>query len=355
MTFGPISRLTLLLPLLGALLVGAGLWALGSVSPAELHRQVLALVLALLLCAGLLCLGPARIMAWRWGLYLGALVLLVLVQISGTEVNGARSWLALGPLPAFQPSELLKLALLFVLPSMLTKGAAGGTFDYFLPLLVTALPVGLILLEPDLGSALVIVALGVGLILVRGVPRAHLILAALVMLVLLPGVVWPNLEPHQRARLVSFLDPGGDPLGSGYQVIQARIAVGAGGLWGQGHGEGTQTHLGFVPYPATDFIFSVLAEEGGFLVAGGLLLLYGALFVTLALMAQRCPRPRDRLLIVGVLLLIGVQAIVNLGMTLGLAPVTGITLPLVSYGGSSLLTTLLALTAALLCYRQRHA
>lgn len=349
------SRLTLLLPLLTGLLIAAGLWGLASVAPDELGRQLLALGVALTLCAFVLRLGPVRLMAWRWGLYFGALLLLLLVRVAGTEVNGARSWLALGPLPAFQPSELVKLALLLALPSLLARRALRSPLDYLAPLLATLLPVGLILLEPDLGSALVIVALGLGLVLVRGVPRVHLLFAGLTALVLLPGVVWPNLEPHQRARLVSFLDPGSDPLGSGYQVIQARIAVGAGGLWGQGHGAGTQTHLGFVPYPATDFIFSVLAEEGGFFVAGGLLILYGALFATLALMAQRCSRLRDHLLITGVLLLVGVQALVNLGMALGLAPVTGITLPLVSYGGSSLLTTLLALTTALLCYRQRHA
>lgn len=348
------SRLTLLLPLLAGLLVAVGLWGQASVSPGELDRQLMALALALLLAVGLLRLGLARLLAWRWGLYLGAVVLLLLVRVAGTEVNGAQSWLALGPLPAFQPSELVKLALLLVLPSVLAKRALSGPLSYILPLVAILLPVGLILLEPDLGSALVIMALGLGLVLVRGLPRLHLLLAGLVVLVGLPGGVWPNLEPHQRARLVSFLEPGSDPLGSGYQVIQARIAVGSGGLWGQGYGAGTQTHLGFVPYPATDFIFSVLAEEGGFLLAGGLLILYGALFATLALMAQRCPRLRDRLLISGVLLLVGVQTLVNLAMTLGLAPVTGITLPLVSYGGSSLLTTLLALAAALVCYRQRH-
>ena len=223
---------------------------------------------------------------------------------------------------------------------------------YLLPLALIAAPVGLVLLEPDLGSALVIVAVGLGMLLLRGVPRAHLLLALSVAVVGLP-FVWPNLEPHQRARLVSFMHPDADPLGSGYQVIQARIAAGSGGFWGQGHGAGTQTQSGFIPFPATDFIFPVLAEEGGVLAAGALLCAYGGLFVTLTLMAERCPRLRDQLTISGVLLMIGVQALVNLGMTLGLAPVTGITLPLVSYGGSSLLVTLVALTVALVTYRER--
>lgn len=348
------SRLSLLLPVCTALLLAAGFWALASVAPTDLARQAAALAVTLLVCAGLVRVGLVRLLAWRWGAYLGALALLVLVQLFGTEVNGARSWLYLGPLPGFQPSELAKLALLLALAGVLAKRPLRTPLDYLGPLLLILVPVGLVLLEPDLGSALVLLAVGGGMVLVRGVPRRHLLLAVLAAVILLPSVVWPNLEPHQRARLVSFVHPDAEPLGSGYQVIQARIAVGAGGLWGQGHGSGTQTQNGFVPYPATDFIFPVLAEEGGFILAAALLACYGGLFVCLALMAERCRVRRDQLIVAGVLLLVAVQALVNLGMTLGLAPVTGITLPLVSYGGTSLLTTLVALTLAHLTYRQRY-
>ncbi len=344
------SRLTLLLPIFAALLVATGFWVLASVTLADLTRQAFALAVALAVCAGLGWLGPARLAAWRWRFYSAALALLLLVQLFGTEVNGAQSWLRLGPLPGFQPSELVKLALILTLAGVLERELRPA---YLLPLALIGVPVGLVLLEPDLGSALVIVAVGLGMMLVRGVPRAHLLLALSLAVVALPGLVWPNLEPHQRARLVSFMQPDAEPLGSGYQVIQARIAVGSGGLWGQGHGAGTQTQNGFIPYPATDFIFPVLAEEGGYLAAVALLCAYGGLFICLALMAGRCPRPQDQLVISGVLLLIGVQALVNLGMTLGLAPVTGITLPLVSYGGTSLLVTLAALMVALLTYRGR--
>lgn len=344
------SRLTLLLPIFAALLVATGFWVLASVAPADLTRQAFALGVALAVCAGLGWLGPARLAAWRWRFYSAALALLLLVQLFGTEVNGAQSWLRLGPLPGVQPSELVKLALILVLAGVLERELRPA---YLLPLALIGVPVSFVLLEPDLGSALVIVAVGLGMMLIRGVPRAHLLLALSLAVVALPGLVWPNLEPHQRARLVSFIRPDAEPLGSGYQVIQARIAVGSGGLWGQGHGAGTQTQNGFIPYPATDFIFPVLAEEGGYLAAVALLCTYGGLFICLALMAGRCPRPQDQLVISGVLLLIGVQALVNLGMTLGLAPVTGITLPLVSYGGTSLLVTLAALMVALLTYRGR--
>lgn len=341
------SRLTLFLPAFAAFLVAAGFWVLASVAPTDLTRQAVALVAALAVCAGVGRLGSARLAAWRWHLYAASLALLALVQPLGTVVNGAQSWLRLGPLSG-QPSELVKLTLIVALAGVLARSNG-----YLLPLALIGAPVGLVLLEPDLGSALVIVAVGLGMLLLRGVPRTHLLLALSVAAVGLP-FVYPNLEPHQRERLVSFMQPGADPLGGGYQVIQARIAAGSGGLWGQGHGAGTQTQNGFIPYPATDFIFPVLAEEGGLSAALALLFAYGGLFVTLALMARRCPRPYEQFVIGGVLLLIGVQALVNLGMTLGLAPVTGVTLPLVSYGGTSLLVTLSALTVALLSYRGRY-
>lgn len=348
------SRLELVFPTLASLLIAAGFWVLASASPSDLGRQAFALLVALSFCAVLGWFGVARLVAWRWGLYLGALLLLVAVQLFGTEVNGARSWLYLGPLPGFQPSELAKVALILALAKTLAKRELRTPLDYPGPLLLLGLPVGLVLSEPDLGSALVMTAVGFGMFLLRGVPRSHLLVLLLAAGALLPGVVWPNLEPHQRARLVAFVQPDAEPLGSGYQVMQARIAVGAGGLWGQGHGAGTQTQNGFIPYPATDFIFPVLAEEGGFVGAVALLFVYGGLFVCLALMAGRAPDPADQLVIAGILLLLGVQMLVNVGMTLGLTPVTGITLPLVSYGGTSLVTTLAALTIALLTYRGRY-
>src|SRR5690606_10909382 len=170
-----------------------------------------------------------------------------------------------------------------------------------------------------------------------------------------PTVVLPNLEDHQRERLITFLDPAADPRGSGYQVIQSMIAVGSGGLMGKGYMQGTQSQLGFIPYRQTDFIFPVLAEEGGFVAAVSLLLLSGSLFWRLFAMAAEAPYDRDQLVFTGVVALIGFQVLVNIGVTIGLAPVTGITLPLVSYGGTSLVSTLIALTLAFVVHRDRFA
>jgi rod shape determining protein RodA len=201
----------------------------------------------------------------------------------------------------------------------------------------------------------VLLAVAATMVVVRGVPRRHVIVVGLVLLVAVPTVVWPNLEPHQRTRVTTFLDPYADPQGSGYQVIQSTIAIGSGGLWGKGWGQGTQSQLGFIPYRHTDFIFPVLAEEGGFVAAILLLGLYGLLFWRLVAMASECPHERDQFVISGVLGLIGFQVLVNVGVTLGLAPVTGITLPLVSYGGTSLVSTLVALALVYVVHRERYS
>ena len=193
------------------------------------------------------------------------------------------------------------------------------------------------------------------MVLVRGVPVRHVLLVGLLLAVAVPAFVVPNLRDHQKARIVGFLNPGADPQGAGYQVIQATIAVGSGGLTGKGYGRGTQGQLGFIPFRQTDFIFPVLAEEGGFVAAVALLALYGLLFWRLVAMAVECAAARDQLLIVGVLVFVGFQVVVNVGVTLGLAPVTGITLPLVSYGGTSLVSTLVALAIAFVAHRDRFA
>lgn len=344
------------LPLLVALLLAAGLITLSSAAPGgEFERQLAFLAVGVVAVCGLLWTGKRRIQRIVPHLYVLSLGLLALVQVMGTEVNGAQSWLYLGPLPGFQPSELAKLSLILALASALHARPIRGLRGYLRPLALTLPPVGMVMLEPDLGSALVMAAVGGGMMLIRGVPWKHLALLGLVFVVAVPTVVWPNLQAHQRTRLISFVNPAADPQGSGYQVIQSTIAIGSGGLAGKGYGEGTQSQLGFIPYRHTDFIFPVLAEEGGFMGALLLLALYALLFWRLVALASECPYERDQLTIMGVLVLIGFQVLVNVGVTLGMAPVTGITLPLVSYGGTSLVSTLLALALVFVVHRDRYA
>lgn len=348
-------RSDLSLPIVVALLLALGFVTLSTAAPTDAFiRQLAFLGAGLLCCALVLWLGSRRLLRYTFHLYALTVGLLLLTQVMGTTVNGAKSWLYLGPLPGFQPSELAKITLILALAAALHERPVRGPISYLVPTLLIAIPVGLVFLESDLGSALVLAMAGVGIVVVRGIPWLHLVILAALFLVTVPTVVWPNLAPHQRERLVSFLDPSADPQGSGYQVIQSTIAVGSGGLVGKGYGQGTQSQLGFIPFQHTDFIFPVLAEEGGFVAASVLLLLYGLLFWRLVAVAAECPRERDQLTIVGVLSLIGFQVLVNIGVALGLAPVTGITLPLVSYGGTSLISTLLALTLVFVIHRDRY-
>lgn len=344
------------LPLVVVLLLAAGLVTLSSAAPGgEFVRQLVFVGVGAVAVAALIWLGKRRLLRGVPYLYVASLALLVLVQFFGTEVNGARSWLDLGPLPRFQPSELAKLALILALAQALHAHPVRGIRDYARAAALVGPPVLLVLAEPDLGSALVLAAIGCGMVLVRGLPWRHLVVMGLLLVVAVPTVVWPNLEPHQRARVVSFANPAADPQGAGYQVIQSTIAIGSGGLYGKGYGEGTQSQLGFIPFRHTDFIFPVLAEEGGFVAAATLLVLYGVLFWRLVVMACECPYVRDQLVVMGVLVLIGFQVLVNIGVTVGMAPVTGITLPLVSYGGTSLVITLLALGLVYIVHRDRYA
>ena len=349
-------RIDLALPLTTFVILAFGLLTLSTAAPSnELIRQLVFLGAGIAASAVILWLGRRRLLRFSMHLYIATMGLLVLTKLIGATINGAKSWLILGPLPGFQPSELSKIALILALASVFHERPVQGPMSYLRPVVLIALPVGLVFLEPDLGSALVLAAVGVGIFMIRGIPWRHLVVFGTLFLVAVPTIVWPNLEPHQKERMVSFLNPAADPQGSGYQVIQSTIAVGSGGLFGKGYGRGTQSQFGFIPYRHTDFIFPVLAEEGGFAAASVLLLLYGLLFWRLASMAMECIFQRDQFIVAGVLVLIGFQVLVNVGVTLGLAPVTGITLPLVSYGGTSLIATLLGLTLAYVVHRDRYA
>jgi rod shape determining protein RodA len=344
------------LPIVISFILVVGMTTLSTAAPNnEFGRQLIFLAVSLALCAGVVWIGRRRLMRYAFPIYGLTIGLLLLTQFLGTEINGARSWLYIGPLPGFQPSELAKLSLPLALAIILHERPIRGLLDYLRPLVLIGVPFMLVFLEPDLGSALVLAAIGGGVLLVRGIPWRHLLIFVALFVVAVPTVVWPNLKDHQKDRLVIFLNPAADPQGSGYQVIQSTIAVGSGGLLGKGYRQGTQSQLGFIPQRQADFIFPVLAEEGGFVSAALLLILYGLLFWRLVSMAGECPYERDQLVIVGVLSFVSFQVIVNIGVSLGLAPVTGITLPLVSYGGTSLVSTMIALSLAFVIHRDRYA
>ncbi len=348
-------RLEIFLPIVVFILLAVGLVTLSTAAPemSFVSKQAAFAAAGIIAAVVILFLGRKRILDLGFPIYWLSIILLITTRFFGAEKNGAKSWLEIGPLPSFQPSELAKIALIMALAIILHEKPIKNIKDYLQAVVIIIVPFILVLLEPDLGSALVLAAIGGGMILVRGIPWKHLVFFALMFAVLIP-LAWPKLEPHQKTRIIAFMNPEADPQGSGYQVIQSRIAIGSGGLNGKGYKKGTQAQLGFIPYRYADFIFPVLAEEGGFFASVALLLLFLFLFWRLTAMASECLYERDQLIITGILIMISFQVIVNLGVSLGLAPVTGITLPLISYGGTSLVSTIIALSLAYVIHRDRY-
>jgi rod shape determining protein RodA len=277
-------------------------------------------------------------------LYGLSLVLLVWVLIFGKSVSGGQRWIQVAGV-AFQPSELAKVALVSVLARYFLGSEPGERYslrELAVPAALLLPPFLLIALEPDLGTALLLGAIFFSLVMFVGLRWQSLLTVFLAGLAALP-VGWAMLKDYQKSRVLTFLDPYTDPLGAGYHVIQSKIAVGSGMLLGKGFLKGTQSHLYFLPERHTDFIFSVWAEEWGFAGSLAALLLYAALILWALNIARRSRERFGRLLAFGLAANIFWQAVVNVGMVLGLLPVVGVPLPLFSYGGSSVLSIMISM------------
>lgn len=280
---------------------------------------------------------------WRslaWVFYLVSVLLLVVVFVYGLEVRGSLRWIDLGFI-RLQPSELVKISTIVLLAHFLSSRNMKHLKNILISGLIAFVPGALIFVQPDLGSALILGAIWLGLVAATDVPKKYLMLGGAIFVGSLP-LIYGLLQSYQKERLLTFFNPGLDPLGAGYNVIQSTIAVGSGGVWGLGFGRGTQSHLNFLPEHHTDFIFATLAEELGLVGSALLLSLFGVIIWRLLVGSLSLPK-FEGLVVIGFLVLIFFQAAVNIGMNIGLAPVTGITLPFVSYGGSSLLTLLFGL------------
>ncbi|WP_245927137.1 rod shape-determining protein RodA [Nocardioides silvaticus] len=280
--------------------------------------------------------------------YGASVVGLVLVLVMGTTINGSRSWLMLGGL-SLQPAELAKLAVIVGMALVVAERSEGrwrdrvGTVDVVLMLTVAAVPAVLILAQPDLGTMLVLSATVFGVIAASGAHRRWLVvLAGSGVLVAVFAVATGFLEQYQVDRFLAFTDPGRDPRGAGYNVEQARIAVGNGGLFGQGLFDGSQTGSGFVPEQHTDFVFTVAGEELGLVGAAFLIALLGIVLWRALRIATRTDDVFGRIAAAGIACWFGFQAFQNIGMCVGIMPVTGVPLPFVSYGGSSMFAGMLA-------------
>lgn len=313
----------------------------GKAHPAIVMRQMYWLGLGLVVMVLAFSVDYRWLERFAYPTYLAGLLPLLAVLVMGRSVSGSKRWLDLGFI-VFQPSEIMKLLIMVALARYFSQEGKGTGYrlrDLLIPAGIILVPAALVLLEPDLGTAGLFILIGASVVLFVGVKLSSLLLVGGFGLGFLP-VLWTIMKPYQRQRILTLFDPDRDPLGAGYHIIQSKIAVGSGQIWGKGFLQGTQGQLRFIPEHHTDFVFSVLAEEWGFV---GCLLLLG-LFLCLLLRAlQIARRSRDRfgtLLCVQIAAVIFWQLAINTAMVLGMAPVVGITLPLVSYGGSSLLVTL---------------
>jgi rod shape determining protein RodA len=334
--------------LLGAtvLLSGLGLLALYSIGLGaedgfiSFKKQLLFFAIGLAVVA----IGSAGF-HYRWlasltvPLYVGMLVLLVLTLAFGRTIRGTTGWLYLGP-AGFQPVELAKIVLIVIMAKFL---AAHGRYTRDLKVVIqsaatVAIMILLVVLQPDLGGAIILAAVWFGMILTSGMKVKHL-LTMVTVLAVFALVSWAFLlRPYQKERIMTFLNPASDPFGQGYNVTQSVIAIGAGQLSGRGVASGSQSQLRFLPEARTDFIFSVIAEELGFVGVVILLALFALLFSRLYLLARQSRDDFTLFLVVGAAALIAAEVFINVGVASGILPVTGLALPFVSYGGSSLIS-----------------
>jgi len=282
----------------------------------------------------------------QWGnvIYGICIVLLLWVEWFGKYVGGSRRWLEIGP-ASLQPSELVKIGVIIILARYFAKtvNTRGLSLrELVRPMILTLIPVAIIVRQPDLGTGMVVVLIALSITVFVKIERRALITIISGCMVAVP-LVWFLLKPYQKRRILTFLDPERDPLGAGYHIIQSKIAIGSGMLSGKGYLQGTQNALDFLPEQHTDFIFSVLAEEWGLVGSGLLLILFFLLILWGLNIAQSCRDPFGNILSVGVTAMIFWQVVINIGMVMGLMPVVGVTLPFISYGGSSIITVMMGI------------
>src|ERR1700738_757941 len=304
--------------------------------------QTVRFAIALIPMIGAALLGIRLWVRAAYWAYATALALVAAVDLRGFVGMGARRWIDLGVIQ-LQPSELMNVALVLALARYfhsLSREDAGRARFLILPLLTISVPAVLVLKQPDLGTAVTLLMGGTVMFFIAGVRLRYFVLIAAAVAAALPGV-WHFLRDYQKTRIYTFLDPDGDPLGAGYHILQSKIALGSGGLFGKGFLQGSQSHLSFLPEKQTDFIFTTLAEEFGFAGGLGLLVLYSLIIVYGFAISLRSRNHFGRLLGLGIITSFFLYFFINTGMVMGLLPVVGVPLPLISYGGTAMLAVML--------------
>ena len=310
------------------------------------QRQGISIIVDIALAAFLMNFDYKILQRYGNHFYVFNLILLILVMLVGQSALGAQRWIALGPI-SIQPSEFSKLIMIIALAAMMEKRGKIQSLSDLAPVAGYVLvPFLLVLKQPDLGTSLVFLAIFFGMVFVAGI-RLRILFGIFGLGLAAMPVLWHFLKDYQKMRIMVFMDPNVDPLGAGYHIIQSKIAIGSGLLFGKGLFGGTQSQLNFLPENHTDFIFSVVGEELGFVGCTVLLLLYLIVLWRGVRIAQDASDTFGRLLAVGITSMIAFHVLVNVGMTMGIMPVTGIPLPLMSYGVSSLTTNIMAIAILL--------
>ncbi|MCS5596512.1 MAG: rod shape-determining protein RodA [Pseudomonadota bacterium] len=288
--------------------------------------------------------------------FAGGVFLLIVVEVMGHVGMGAQRWINLGFMK-LQPSELMKIAVVMALARFYALKTTEETRRLWMlipPLAIILLPVSLVLLQPDLGTSLMIVMAGASVIFLAGVPLWIFVTAGVLTVLAIP-IAWQFMHSYQKQRVLTFLNPESDPLGAGYHITQSKIALGSGGIEGKGFLQGTQSRLNFLPEKQTDFIFTLWAEEWGLVGGIFLLLVLGAIFVYGLYVALTCRHVYGRLLAMGLIVNFSLYVFINIGMVMGLMPVVGAPLPLVSYGGTSMLSAMIGFGLVMSCSIHRDS
>ncbi len=316
----------------------------GESNPAIFYKQIIWILVGILTMAVVFIIDYRVLMYSAWPLYLFVIISLLLVLVIGREISGARRWISLGPM-GIQPSELAKITVIIWMAywGETKKHIQGyGIRELIVPAFFILIPIVLILTEPDLGTAGIVAFIALIMFLLLGIRRSTLISMSILFISVMP-FAWMSLKEYQRLRILSFFDPSRDPLGSGYHAMQSKIAVGSGGFAGKGFLEGTQTQLRFLPEHHTDFIFSVVAEEWGFMGSTVLLVLYLILITKIISLGTKAKDRFGSMLCFGIAGYFTLHIFINIAMAIGIFPVVGVPLPFISYGGSFMLMNLVCI------------
>ena len=347
-------------PLLGLIitLFFVGLAALYSISNGDFNSWPLKhsqrFILGLIIFFIVVFFDLRLIFGYAYVIFFLSILSLAIIPFFGIESNGATRWINIAGI-SLQPSEFVKYTLILALAKYFHSINNDSSFikTLIIPLIITIVPVLLVITQPDLGTALIILLGGISLFWISGLNYKYFIVGVFSILCSLP-VLWQYLKDYQKDRVLTFFNPERDPLGNGYHIMQSKIALGSGGIFGKGYMEGTQSHLNFLPEMQTDFIFTMLGEEFGFIGTLLLLLIYAALIMISIRLALKSRSLFSKYLSLGVCNVFFIYVFVNIGMVTGLLPVVGVPLPFISYGGSSMLAVMFGFGLLMNCYINRN-